>query len=155
MSGQQARDDPSRDRGWRRAAAGAISVSSQPTTKKTPPTSHGRGTSKASRAETVVRRPVSSSTWTRTFVVVRTISTSPAPGEDARALGVLLEQAADLDRRQPVERERERLEEQEEPRSRSRPARSAIIAARLRDAEPARGRAASSASICPSSVSWS
>ena len=51
----------------------------QPTTKQIPPISQGRGTSYASRAETVVRRPASSSAWTTTFVVVRTISTSPAP----------------------------------------------------------------------------
>jgi len=55
------------------------SVSIQPTTKKVPPRSHGRGTCHVSRAETVVSRPARSSAWTRTFVVVRTISTSPAP----------------------------------------------------------------------------
>ena len=83
------------------------------TKKSAAPRATAAATSKVSSAETVVRRPASSSAWTRTLVVVRTISTSPGAREDARALGVLLEEPAHLDRREPVEREGERLEEEE------------------------------------------
>ena len=74
-------------------------------------------------------------------------------GEQARALGMLLEQAAHLDRRQPIEREREGLEEQEDADSRRpRRRRGSRRAPRCRSAHAG---AASSASISPSSVSWS
>ena len=49
-----------------------------------------------------------------TLVVVRTISTWPGPREDRGPLGVLLEKAPHLDRREPVERQRKGFEEQED-----------------------------------------
>jgi hypothetical protein len=55
------------------------SVASQPVRNVIPPQTHGCTTPKVAKHETTVRSPRSSRIWTRTFVVVRMISTSPGP----------------------------------------------------------------------------
>src|SRR5262249_58122662 len=68
--------------------------------------------------------------------------------------GVLFEQPADLDRREPVESQREGLEEEEEPVADRRHGKEEDHAFRSRS--PSRRLIpASRASISPSSVSWS
>src|SRR5262249_40010976 len=72
-------------------------------------------------------------------------------GQQPRVLRMLLEQAPDLDRREPVESQGERLEEEEEDVADSRPGKQNHA---LSPSFNRRRSDASSASISPESVSW-
>ena len=76
----------------------------------------------------------------------------PWPRQQTGMFRVLLEKPADLDRREAVERDRERLEEHEEAVADGRPEQENQAASAK---SSRRRRSASRASISPSSVSWS